>query len=418
MLGTIFSIICALFVAFHAYEVPTAFAPINSPFFLICSLVLLFISLVKPLLLWPTIVRTQYKIMACAQELYLKDKLIPLSLLYLFVFCLYSLYITLDGPSSSNTAALLMVYSWIIGFGIGFDLLRAAMKRLLQYSQVSFLMQKIATEVEVAVKQKEESKAMQWLEVSIESAARATMDGRINLASNALASLEGVIESYVKEVARAQVTGPFVQESNTPTFTDKVSYLAIFVCERLQWVFETALQKDMQPIADAIISQLGKLSVFFAKHNTNVASLPLSFLMKCGEIAQKQQETEVVTRALLTLSETAKSLISHAKERNESIRDLILTALMTLEQLVKTMFKQSKDINPVLLMQPFAEIGQFIGQDNMRTFPDREEILGEIRRVLNEFQALQIVTKNMESMAPAVGEDTTSSYRQDKPYTP
>jgi len=418
MLGTLFAVITAIFFAFHIYETPTIFAPVASPFFLVSSLFLLIVAFLGSFYAWQAILRTQQKIISCAQELYLSDGSLFLSIGYLFALLLYSLYMTLEGPSSSNIAASVMVYIWFIAFGGGFDLLRYVLKRSYQYSYVPFLMQKVTHEVQKAVQEKEEPKALEWVEISIEATARATHKGRIGLASSSLASLQTLIETYVKEVAHAQAIQPFQQETGVPTFTDKVSFLCIFVSERLEWVFEIALREHMRPIADDVIGEFGKMSVFFARHNTNVASLPLSFLMKCGQMAQKRGETEVVTRAALTLSETCKSLISYAKERNESIRDLIMTTLFTLEQLVKMMFKESKEINPVLLMQPFAEVGEFIGQEVMRTFPDRDEVLKEIRRILSEFQALQIVTKNIETMTPAVSEDTTSTYQQDLPYTP
>lgn len=93
-----------------------------------------------------------------------------------------------------------------------------------------------------------------------------------------------------------------------------------------------------------------------------------------------------------------------------------MTSLGGLEQVVKMIYKQNRDVNVALLMQPFAEIGEFIGSDKMQAFPNRDEVIKEIRRVLTEFQALQVVTKNVETMAPHVAEDSSSSYQQDMPY--
>jgi hypothetical protein len=173
----------------------------------------------------------------------------------------------------------------------------------------------------------------------------------------------------------------------------------------------------MQPLCDNVISQFGKMGVFFARHYPQAATLPISFLMKCAKLAQDKDESEIVTRATLALSETCKAFLAFTKERNESIKELTMGTLMTLEKLVKMIFKKSKEINAVLLMQPFAEIGEFIGSDQMKSFPDREIILNEIRRILNEFQSLQIVTQNIETIAPAVAEDSTASFKEDMPYT-
>jgi hypothetical protein len=179
------------------------------------------------------------------------------------------------------------------------------------------------------------------------------------------------------------------------------------------WLFEVTVKEDARPIGEAVISEFGKLSVFLARHNTRVAAIPISFLSKCADLANQD---DLLWRCALTLSETTKQLIAYSRERNEPCKDLIMIAFATLEQVVKAIFKKNRDVDVVLLMQPFAEIAEFIGQDNMKNFPDRDAIINEIRRVLNEFQALQVVTKNVETIAPHVAEDSTSTYSQDMPY--
>jgi hypothetical protein len=68
-------------------------------------------------------------------------------------------------------------------------------------------------------------------------------------------------------------------------------------------------------------------------------------------------------------------------------------------------------------MQPFAEVGQFLGNDALKAIHDREEILQEIRRILAQFQSLAHIVQNLEEVT-GISEDSSSTYRQDMPYMP
>ena len=176
-------------------------------------------------------------------------------------------------------------------------------------------------------------------------------------------------------------------------------------------------------MATEALSTLGKIAVFFAKHNIRVANLPISFIVKSvmrQDVSQGVSQgvsQELLIRASLSLSETIKAFFTHARETNESLRDLVLNTFFAMENVVKAIYKQNKEINPALLMQPFAEVGQLLGQDYMKTAPDREEVLKEIRRVFAEFQSLQLVTQSLEEFAEEA-KDTTSTFSQDVPYMP
>lgn len=410
MTGTLLSLIVAIFFGLHAFQTGWQ-PPFNSPFFLVTSLLLLFMAFLGTGFVWKNVLRTQTKVMGSAQELYMKDGRLQLSMCCLFAFVLFSLYISLAAPISGA-----LFYLWLGGFGAGFDLLRFYLKRSFQYTSVPFLLQMTSRDLEKAVKNKDEAKAFEWLEVAIDACAKATRKQQIRLASTALNGVQMLMESYVMQLARSEMLLTPQNGSSGITFLDKVNSMCIFVSERLIWVFEAAVDERVVPIAENIIGQFGKMSVFFSRHNPDVAAIPISFLEKCSRIAKNAEQYDLLIRISLTLSETSKQLLAYTKERNESFRDLIMTSLGGLEQVVKMIYKQNRDVNVALLMQPFAEIGEFIGSDKMQAFPNRDEVIKEIRRVLTEFQALQVVTKNVETIAPHVAEDSSSSYQQDMPY--
>jgi len=396
-MATILALIVAVISAVNGYWVSVA-----SPYVLVASLLLLALAYIGRLIAYKGVLRIQNKVMSAALTLFQKDRRQGSILYYFFAFALFSFML----PPQPWA-----FYFWIVAFGIGFDLLIYSIKRAYMYAEMPFLTSMLAKSLEKSVRDGDEKKAYEWLEVAIDSSAKATKKGQNWLASTALQSIQTLIETYVQEVARQDVRILTGNPNQRLSFLDKVNSLCIFVSERLLWLFGVSQEAKSAPIAESIISEYGKMSVFFAKHNPKVATIPLAFLKICSDRAT---EPASLTRIALTLSETTKLLMAYSKEKNESYRDLIITSLATLEQVVKMLFRNNREGNVVFLMQPFAEIAEFIGQDDMRAFPDREEYLREIKRVLNEFQALQVVSKNVEGVA----EDSTASYQQDMPYMP
>ncbi|MCE5295365.1 MAG: hypothetical protein LLF94_12250 [Chlamydiales bacterium] len=411
MLGTVLSLIIAVIFGLQTYQTPAQPYFVSS-FLLGISLLLLVIAFVIKTVSYTATLRTQNKVMGCAQELYLKDHKLHVPLYILFAFCLYSLYLTLTGP-----VLIPFICIWIVAFGFCFDALRCYQKRAFQYTSAPYLVKTLAYDLEKSVKNKDEAKAFEWLEVAIDACAKATREHQMRPASTALNAVQTLVETYVQEVSRADVQKSSLNGSGL-TFLDKVNSLCMFVSERMMWVYEAALEQRVPPIAENIIAEFGKLSVFLARHNPLVASIAITYLQKCADSARNAGQNELLIRISITLTETIKQLLAYTRDRNESFRDLVMTSLATLEQVVKMIYRNNRDVNVVLLMQPFAEIGEFIGSDQMKAFPDRDEVLKQIRRVLTEFQALQVVTKNVETIAPHVAEDSTSSYQQDLPFTP
>ncbi len=386
MLGTIVAVVAALFFAYSGYQLPEA-----KPFFIVISLLFLALAYLGRAFAYKTVLKTQNKVMSGALMLFQKDWMLSSSIYYFFFFTILSFFLPLP--------------IWLVAFGIGFDLLRYSLERSFRYADVLFLTKGLSKYM-----QGDESQSYEMFEIAIDTAAKAAKKGQIWLANAALESIQSLIEAYVQDAAKREMRQVSAVNGLRLSFLDKVNSLAIFISERLSWLYNIVQEEKCQPIAESIISEYGKMSVFFARHNTKVAAIPIAFLYTCAE---KSKHPDSLIRISLTLSETVKRLIAYTKERNESMQTLVLTALNTLEQVVKMLYKQNRDVNVVLLMQPFAEIAEFVGQDDMRSFPDRDDVLREIKRVLTEFQALQMVSKKVE-----MAEDSTSSYKQDMPYMP
>jgi hypothetical protein len=397
MLATIFSLILVFSLLYNGHLVPDIVT-----FAFPASFLLLVVAFFAAIVSFRSIMRTQQKLLGCALELFFKDNWLVVQFAALFAFSLVSL--TLDKRS------FFLEMCWIVLFGVAVDMLRSYIKRLQSYSYYPFLITRLKKEIKGC----DESKGLEWIGAAIDSCAKATDKKAVTMAVSGLDTVQELVEVYVKELVRREMVAPPQPAAITLSFSDKIQYVCIFTSERLQWVFENAQIAQNKPVATGVLSELGKLAIFFTKHNLRIAGLPISFVMKCVKMPGISQE--ILIRASLTLSETIKAFIAHSRETNESLKDLLLNSFISMESIVKMLYKQNKEINPALLMQPFAEIGQFLADDSMKAIPDREDLLKEIRRVFAEFQSLQLVTQSMEEFTEEA-KDTTSSFSQDLPYT-
>lgn len=410
MIGGCISLICALLlwlIAPEGYDISKL-----RPIFVLGGSMFLLFSLAAMLYIPRSLQKNQYKTIGLGLGLFIKDWVLITSLSLLFAFFLFSIALVLFPPNGWLLAL------WIVGLGGSFDLARFYVRRSYKYISIPFLLKKIEKKLDKSLRDEDETKALNILSVVIEACSLSIMNHRPYVATMMLEAVQRLTEVYVKELARIELLSPpSLETEGKPSFLDKVNYLCMYVCERLQWMHENAIRSHMRPTAIEIITTFGKLSLFFSRQNPDLAALPITFLLKCTHEAQNQGDHELVVRSSFALCETCKAFIQQAQARNESFKGLIIDCISSMEEVAKMMYQHNKGINPALLMQPFAEIGQFLGTERMQKCPDRDEILNELRRSLIQFQSLEIVMGASEEMTQPI-QDTSSSFTQDIPFTP
>lgn len=212
MAGTILSLIFAACFGINALE--TGFQPpFGSPLFLVVGLVMLAGALVATASIWRSIIKVQMKVMAAGQELYMKDRALKTALLALFGFTLFSAYL-----SFVHDAMHVWFYLWLVAFGAAFDLVRFYYVRSFQYTSMPFLVELARDDLEHAVKNKDEAKAFEWLEVAVDSAFKACQKKQVRLATQALGAVQTFMQTYVQAVSQAQVMQSFQQNGSGLTF--------------------------------------------------------------------------------------------------------------------------------------------------------------------------------------------------------
>ncbi len=388
---TIISILVALLFGLTTSTVPLENMPLVEGMVvaIVGSFFLLISALVKSLI-WPTLATIEAETIPRSQELFLKDRPIYAYRLYIFIFSLYCYFIVFTTTWGSNLAVVhYLIVFWIVLFGLACDALRLYIQRMMHYSHHIFLLDKVVHECLHAVATGRETEAYEWIDNIIEAATKSMRKGSFHTASYALEQALAIVEGYVPAFQRSLRSHPIATIETS--LLDHVNSLCIYLAKRLQWVFEEALDEKMDPVAEDIISIYGKISLHFARYNPSLAHVPLQFIEKCAQYALVTNHDEIASRAAITLSELVKNYITLSKEKEESYRELVMITFSHLEEITDAIFKKNREINPALLMQPFAEVAELVGSEQYQAFLDREAILEALKRILTKFNALDII---------------------------
>lgn len=396
MLGTFVGIVVAIILAFASYGVQVVHDFQPSYFVLVvASSLFLYLTFSAKASAWANLLRTEEDSFPYAQELFLRDRLLYVGLFALFGFAFFSFAVVIASSIGvTGTLFRSFLILWVALSGIAFDIMQYSIRRMMRYNYYQFLLSRVTKECLQFVELGKEREAFDWLDGLIEVANKSTRKGSSHVASYALDQVLVLVEEYVGAASKSLRAYPAL--SSQTSLLDRVNYLSVYVCKRFEWIFKTALHAKMDTVADEVIGVLGKMSLYLIKYHPNLAHLPLLFIEKCARMALELNFEDVVVRVNATLSELVKSYITIASEQKESLRNVTFIALSHLEEIVKETFQKNRDISPALLMQPFAEIGQMLGEAQFQEFPDREALLQELRRILSQFNALDLIKQKIE----------------------
>lgn len=216
----------------------------------------------------------------------------------------------------------------------------------------------------------------------------------------------------VEELLRAVSTIPIFGKIQNDSLLDRYSMAESLTTKRLAWTMKAADKEGSPTAIEETMRLYGKLFMVFHNHHESLGFLLLVSLSH--DVLVTEGSPEKNAEVMMICSEVIKSLIDRSYERRVSEKTSIVKILTLLETHVKTCFRKDRSINPAFLMQPFAEIGQLMGDPLYASLPERDEILMELKRILTQFAALEMVSTHVDTGEQ--GTDTKSSYREDLPF--
>lgn len=203
-----------------------------------------------------------------------------------------------------------------------------------------------------------------------------------------------------------------VGDKSIESLFDRYFLFQAVVAKKLETLVSLVQKNPSDVKWDLLIKLLTRMTVLFGSVYENFGG---PFLILLGEIAHflqrnhSQKEMDVYAGCV----EVAKSLLEHALQKKKNAETLLKPVFTQLEFFMKERFRKDRTINAAYLMQPFAEIGEFLYQPSFLELSGREELIGELKRILSQFSVLETISERLGETGQT---DTSASYHEDLPF--
>jgi hypothetical protein len=334
------------------------------------------------------------------------------------------LYVYAGGVILSSLTGLIVVSQelvtpiWVLGcsgilIGLVLDFLRLAYFRLHYRRSAEGIADWFIETMKRAVRKRDErlhTMTFEMVFAVIIAYMQSSQPGELRLFCQ---KIVGAADLWLGAIARLRMFR--LPSEGEESLLDRYSVAEAMTAKRLSWLVKESGDIGSPMAFEEAVRFTGRL--FMAFHNFH-PSLGFLLLFSLSQTSQKMEgKLERWDRDLevsIGFSEVVKSLIDRSLDRGVSDKDSIMKVLSILETHVKVSFRQEKNMNPAFLMQPFAEIGQMLGDSRYNALPDRDEILAQLRKVLAQFAAIENVSGRLE--ITGAGTDTKASFREDLPF--
>lgn len=308
---------------------------------------------------------------------------------WLIVFPLIALIFNLEIgiPRSVSLSA------WLVLLGVSLDLLVQFQSRLSQYLDPFSYVDKVVIQAKQALRINSNQELTSWIDALFEMTVKSIDKGAMALGLESISGLQKILAAMLDH-------GHFRMTNNgkAEEILQEVSYMLVYFLQRIEGIFFRALNQAWEPIATSVILLLGKAVLYGAKCDNTLALPPLHFIGKFAKAAQEKGMDEVSVKAALTLQQVGMTFFSDPELFSMPLKEIFFALINQLETLTKAAFKRDKTINIGLLMAPFKTLRESLQNEKIGAHPDAPAILGELDRVLGEFEALGLVLSTMPNI--------------------
>jgi hypothetical protein len=396
MTGTLFGLLIAAFLLYYK-DFPTNLIEYKNYFFIAPLILLLINNIIHAFSLVP-LQKSGRQITPHLLNMYNKDRMFQLGNGWLIIFALLSFVFTLKLQIFENHQTFLLSL-WITFFGFSLDTLFCTIKRLLNYLNPFKVLDFIKTNGIKNIQDEHEIDLCDQFDAITETAIKNIESTNPFVVTYALNHIQALIRIFLES---SKSIGHSAQDSQTEALgiTDKVTYTLSYLFHRIDFIFQNALDKRLETVLSALVTTMGKITLYTAKCDMTLTVPPLIY---CGKFATQSIQNkfpEVGVRASLTLLEVAKEILSTVDLTYQEIQETFLCLIGQLENIAKESFKQDKNMKIMILNQPFLELTELFKSEKMMNHQDTEKILKDLERIRAEFQILETVMRTIPSVTP------------------
>lgn len=419
MLGTVISLIIALFIYFHSFAEGQPQINGNIIGIILAAGAALFLSLLTLsfAFAWSPLQKAEQNMTPRLLDMLKKDYHIQIVSGWLVIFFIASFALAIDVSSLHMIKEIFLICLWIVMLGLSVDALIHLLKRINSYLNPYMTVQIFTHAANTSIQNEKEMDLCEWIDSLCEIAFKAAHRSSPSLTNHTLNELQLIIRNFLEA---SKSISHHEQDSQTKLLgiTDKVSFTLFYLFQRLELIFDKGLELNLEPICSNIITILGKISIYAAKYDLSMTSYPLHFLGKLANKAMRKSLQEVGIKASITLMEVAKVLLTEVDITYGELKDPFFSIIMHLEDIAKETFRQDKSINISLLTAPFKELRELFKIDKAAAHQDAPVILQDIGRVLGEFEALELVLKTIPPLEVPPEAEAASTQPTEPPQEP
>jgi len=353
-------------------------------------------------------------------EMFQRDHLVHYSHSIVFFFFLLSFGVAIEITALHLFPANFVLIVWVIFLGITIDCLYHVMKRVIRYLNPLHVISFFSGSAQKSIRAANEQDLCDWIDTLSETAIKAISRSSISLSLLAIDKLRSIARNYL-HMAKGityHEGQKSTQKEKKPGIGEHVSYTLFYLFQRLELIFNKALQEKLEPVCSALITILGKISIYGAKFDVSMISYPLHYLGKLAKKAQLNQLPEVANHATLTMLESSKVIVKDVDLQYMEIKESFLSMITHMHEIAKETFRQDKTISIQMLTHPFHELSKLFKGEKMASHQDTPDILKGIDRVLEEFATLETVLQTLPPISDLMKEEVERERKKETPKKP
>jgi hypothetical protein len=287
-----------------------------------------------------------------------------------------------------------LIAAWVLFLGISLDLLRAIIKRSISYMDPSKVVERFVLNAKESIRTNRDADTWQWMDALSDMAMKAIEKHSFTLLTQSLNALLRIFQIFLESCK--SISHPS-QDTATESATgrDEVSYTVFSVTNRLEMIYNKALDRHLEPFCSQALALLGKMTLSAAKLDLSLGTFPIQILGKLSTRAQEHHLEDVAIKASGILIEIAKSILSSIDVTYREIKDLFIAITNSLDNIAKMTFRKDKTISIPIIVEPLQTFLLLMQSEKLTNHPDTPLIIANIKRVLDEFMTLEQVLRTM-----------------------
>ena len=335
-------------------------------------------------------------------DMFNKDPLLGFNHLGIIVLPFFSLVIGISANSIHFIPPAYLLGVWLFLMGASVDLLIQFLRRILNYLNPFMVTKLFRQAANRSIRNDKEADLCEWIDALAEVGSRALNKGGLSLCNESLNELREVTRLFLDA---SKIIGHESQDKQSIALgiKDKVTFTLFYLFQRLEMLFNKALEKRLEPVCSSVLTVFGKVAIDAAKCDITLSSFPLQYIGKLGFDAHQQKLQDIGLKTTCLYIEIAKALLTEIDITYAELQEPFFTIIHHMDDIAKETFKQNKEIPIKALTQPFRDLRTLFSEGKPAAHQDAPMIIADIDRVIVEFDALEMVLRTIPPISTLTG---------------